>query len=164
MTKRAVGSMVLIIAFGVITSAQETKVPLDKVPKAVMDAVKARFPNAKLIGASSEKDGDKLIYEVELEHKGLHHDVTLEPGGKLLLIEREIAFKDLPNKVQATLDKEHPKAKYKLIEEVIKVAGDKEKLEYYEAHLETGDKKEVEVSVLPDGKLKTAEAKKEEKK
>src|SRR6266545_7391671 len=78
----------------------EQKVPLDKVPRAVMDSVKARFPDAKLIGASSEKDGDKLVYEVELEFKGLHHDVTLEADGKLILIEREIAFKDLPKAVR----------------------------------------------------------------
>ena len=54
--------------------------------------VRARFPEARLIGASSEKDGDKLIYEIELEFKGLHHDVTLETNGALSLIEREIAF------------------------------------------------------------------------
>ncbi|HYT92197.1 MAG TPA: hypothetical protein VEL76_26010, partial [Gemmataceae bacterium] len=151
---------VAALAFGLVVWAApqggEQKVPLDKVPKAVMDTVKARFPGAKLIGASSEKTGDKLIYEVELEFKGLHHDVTLEPDGKLTLIEREIAFKNLPKKVQKTLQKANPKATYKLIEEVIKVAGGKDTLEYYEAHLETADKKEVEVIVLPDGTLKPA--------
>jgi hypothetical protein len=158
--KRAWIGTALIVAWGLVVWAGppegEKKVPLDKVPKEVMDTVKARFPNAKLIGASSEKDGAKLVYEVELEYKGLHHDVTLEPSGTMLLIEREIAFKDLPKKVQKTLEKENPKAEYKLIEEVIKVRDSKETLEYYEAHVITADKKEVEVSVLPNGKLKPA--------
>src|SRR5262249_51522513 len=86
-----------------------------------------------------------------------------EPGGKLLLIEREIAFKNLPKAVQKTLNKAHPKAVYKLIEEVISVKDGKETLDYYEAHIEGADKKEVEVVVLPDGKLKEP-AKIEEKK
>src|SRR5262249_44093690 len=103
---------------------------------------------------STEKDGDKLIYEVELEFKGLHHDVTLEADGKLILIEREIAFKTLPKAVRKTLDKKFPKATYQLIEEVIKVKGDKETLEYYEAHLETADKKKVEVEIGLNGKIK----------
>src|SRR5262245_37045236 len=98
MAKRVLMGLCVAV-FGVAVWAQtqpagESKVPLDKVPKAVMDTVKARFPEAKLIGASSEKTDDKLIYEVELEFKGLHHDVTLEPNGTLLLIEREIAFKN----------------------------------------------------------------------
>jgi len=137
----------------------ERKVPLDKVPKAVMDTVKARFPNAKLIGASTEKEGDKVLYEVELKFKGLHHDVTLETNGTMILIEREIAFKDLPKKAQKTLDKEHPKANYKLIEEVIKVKKGKETLEYFEAHIVTADKNVIEVSVFPSGKLKSAQPK-----
>jgi hypothetical protein len=134
--------------------AGEEKVPLDKVPKAIMDAVKVRFPGAKLIGATTEKDGDKVVYEIELQFKGLHHDVTYEPGGKLLLIEREIAFKDLPRAVRSTLSRKYPKATYKLIEEVIKVKGDKEMLEYYEAHLQTADKESVEVEIGLDGKIK----------
>jgi hypothetical protein len=141
----------------------EKKVDLKDVPRAILDAVKARFPGAKLIGASTEKDGDKRVYEVELRFKGLHHDLTYEPGGKLLLIEREIAFKDLPRAVQRTLSRKYPKADYKLIEEVIKVKGDKETLEYYEAHLQTADKKTVEVEIGVDGKIKST-AKPDEKK
>jgi hypothetical protein len=168
---RTVGGAALAVALGVVVWAApqggEQKVPLDKVPKAVMDSVKARFPDAKLIGASSEKTGDKLVYEVELEFKGKHHDVTVETDGKIVTIEREIAFKELPKVVQKTLNKAHPKAVFKIIEEVIHVKDGKEKLEYYEAHIEGADKKEVEVIVLPDGKIKAPaqeEKKGEEKK
>ena len=35
--------------------ADEEKVPLDKVPKEVMEAVKARFPGAKLHGATRRR-------------------------------------------------------------------------------------------------------------
>src|SRR5262245_41244806 len=49
MTKRALLGTVLVVVFGLVVGAGqpgEQKVPLDKVPKAVLDTVKARFPNA----------------------------------------------------------------------------------------------------------------------
>ncbi len=157
---RIVASLVITICLSAAAAQDgEKTLPLDKVPKAVMDTVKAKFPNAKLIGASSEKDGAKVVYEVELEFKGLHHDVTLEANGTLFLVEREIAFKNLPDPVQKTLNKEHPGAKYKLIEEVIKVKDGKESLEYYEAHILKADNSTMDVEVLPSGILKKAEAK-----
>ena len=36
----------------------------------------------------------------------------------------------------------------------IKVKDSKETLDYYEAHLVTADKKEIEVEVFPNGKIK----------
>ncbi len=142
----------------------EQKVPLDKVPKAILDNVKTRFPGAKLLGASSEKEDGKVVYEIELTYKDLHHDVTYAANGTLILIERAIAFKNLPKVVRTTLEKEYPKATYKIIEEVIKVAGGKEMLDFYEAHLQTADKKTIEVEILPNGKIKKPAAKPELKK
>ena len=55
----------------------------------------------------------------------------------------------------ATFKKKYPKAKFGIIEEVIKVTDGKETLDYYEAHLITADKKKIEVEVLPDGKFKS---------
>ena len=53
----------------------------------------------------------------------------------------------------------------KEIMEVTEVKGKTEKLEGYEVNLETADKKEVEVTVAPDGKiLEDSGDKKDEKK
>ena len=144
--------------------AQEEKVPLDKVPKAVTETLTKRFPKAEVKGASKETTDGKTVYEVTLKQDGKNIDVTLTPGGKITLIEKEVAFKDLPRPVAETLNKKYPNAKYSIIEEVIKVEGTKETLEYYEAHLTTADKKAIEAEVLPDGKLKGETEVKEEKK
>ena len=142
--------------------ADEEKVPLDKLPKAVLEAAKKRFPKAEVKEASKETNDDKkTVYEVTLKEDGKNIDVTLTPEGKITLIEKEIDRKDLPKAVADTFDKKYPKATYKIVEEVIKVVDGKETLEYYEALLVTADKKTFEVEVLPDGKFKGETEKKE---
>ena len=100
--------------------ADEEKVPLEKLPKKVMEAVKDRFPGAKLLGATTEKEDGKTVYEVSLTYKDHHHDVTLQPDGKIVSIEREIPAKDLPRAVAEALAAKYPKATYKIIEELLK--------------------------------------------
>lgn len=135
--------------------ADEEKVPLDKLPKAVKEAVEKRFPKVEMKEAAKEKDGDKVVYEVTLKKDGKNIDVTVTEAGAITLIEQEIEFKDLPKAVAKTFEDKYPKAKYEIVESVTKVADGKETLEYYEAKLVAGDKT-WEVEVLPDGKLKGA--------
>ena len=135
--------------------ADEEKVPLDKVPKAVLDAAKKRFPKGEVKGASKEVADGKTTYEISMKENGKNIDISLTPEGTITLIEKEVAFKELPKAVAATFNNKYPKATYQIIEEVIKVAEGKEMLEYYEAHLTTTDKKKIEAEVLPDGKFKS---------
>ena len=144
--------------------ADEEKVPLDKVPKAVLETAKKRFPKAEVVGASKETDKDKTVYEVELKEAGKTIDVTLTPEGVITTIEKEIDAKDLPKPVAEALDKKHPKATYKIVEAVYAVKDGKESLDFYEVLLTTAEKKEIEVQVLADGTIKAEEEKKPEKK
>jgi uncharacterized membrane protein YkoI len=146
-------TIVGLVLAATAAGAVEEKFPLDKLPKPVVDALKARFPGAELTGAEKEKDGDKIIYDVELTHKGEHYEVAVTPEGEITTFERQIAAKDLPEAVTKTLEAKYPKATYKMIEEVYKVKGKDEKLEYYEVAVVTADKKKVEVLVAPDGKI-----------
>ena len=158
-------SMVMVgFGFNGTVRADEEKVPLDKVPKAILDSVKARFADGKLTGAGKEVEDGKPVYEVSLKLNGKNIDVTLTPEGKLLGIEKEIAAKELPKAVAKTLKEKYPKAEYKMVEEVIKVKKGVEKLEYYEVLLVTAAKKNVEVTVSPNGKINNEEDKNKEKK
>jgi hypothetical protein len=143
--------------------ADEENVPLDKLPKAVVDGVKKRFPDAQLTEASKEDENGKTVYEVTIKDKGHSLDVTLTPEGTLVSIEKQIEAKDLPKAVADTLDQKYPKATFKTIEEVIKVREGKEKLEYYELLLVTAEKKKLEVTITPDGKINHEEDKSKEK-
>jgi uncharacterized membrane protein YkoI len=155
----AVAALVLLPA----AWADEEKVPLDKLPKAVVEALKKRFPDAELVSAEKEDENGKTVYEVAIKNKGQKSEVTVTPEGTLTEIENEIAAKDLPKAVVATLDEKYPKATLKLIEEVIHVREGKEKLEYYEFQLVTADKKKLEVTITPDGKINKTEDKSKEK-
>src|SRR5438034_5193643 len=112
---------------------QEEKVPLDKVPKAVTDTVKKRFPKAEMVSATTEPGDDgKKVYEIQIKDAGHNIDMTVTPEGKLVSIERTIEEKELPKKTAATLKEKWPGAKYEIIEEVIHVKDGKESLDYYE--------------------------------
>ena len=153
---RVILGMTVILVGVVLVRADEEKVPLDKVPKVVVAAVQKRFPKLEITGASKEKDGEKLVYEVSLKKADKNIDVTVTEAGVITLIEEEIAFKDLPKVVAKTFDEKYPSAKYEIVESVTKVTDGKEILEYYEARLVAADKKKWEVEVLPDGKFKSA--------
>ena len=137
--------------------AGEEKVPLDKLPKAVLDAVKAKFPDAELIGAEKEEEDGKVIFEVAIKVKGQHIDVSLTPEGKIVEIEKAIAVKDLPKAVAESLEKKYPKATVKKTEEVTE--GDKVS---YEVLLVTADKKLLEVVFNAKGEVVEEEAKDKE--
>jgi hypothetical protein len=155
---------VLVVALGTSLMAraedEEEKVPIDKLPKAVREAVAKRFPKVEIAGASKEKEDKTIVFEVSLKKAGKTIDVTLTEAGVITVIEEELAFKDLPKAVAKAFEEKYPNAKYEVVESVTKVADGKEKLEYYEATLIDAAKKTWEVEVLPDGKIKGATEKK----
>jgi hypothetical protein len=159
-------TLVALFAAGLVAvaaaRADEEAVAPDKLPKAVTAAVQKRFPKVEVTGASKEKDGDKVVFEVSLKKDGKNIDVTLTEAGVITLIEQELAFKDLPKAVAKTFGEKYADAKYEIIESVTKVADGKETLEYYESTLVSGGKK-WEVEVLPDGKFKSATEVKDKK-
>ncbi|MBX9623228.1 MAG: hypothetical protein K2X82_05385 [Gemmataceae bacterium] len=161
--RAAVLALAVAVLPAPLTRADEESIPFDKLPKAVADGFKKRFPNAKPTGASKETTEDKkTVYEVTFKTDGKTTDVTLTEGGAVTTIEKEIGKADLPKAAAAALDKKYPKATYKIVEEVTKVADGKEAVAYYEALVETADGKQWEVEVLKDGTIKNVEEKKPE--
>jgi hypothetical protein len=150
----------LTIGFFAPARADEDKVPLDKLPKAVSQAVKKRFPKAELVEASKETEDGKTEYEVAIKDGGTKIDVTLTSDGTIVSLEKTIAAEDLPKVVIDLLESKYKKAKYKTIEEVIKVKDGKETLEHYEVLLVTEDKKTVELVVSVTAQITKTEEKK----
>jgi uncharacterized membrane protein YkoI len=134
-------------------------VDLDKVPKAVTDAVKARFPDAELKEASKETEDGKTIYEVAIKNKGQKLEASFTPEGKLVEIEKTIDAKDLPKAVTDALEAKYPKATIKKAEEVTK--GDDSV--GYEVVITTTDKKTFEIELDAKGKILEEESKDKKK-
>jgi hypothetical protein len=129
------------------------RVPLHKVPTAVLDTVRARFKEARIATTEKEREGGKLVYQVTIRHAGQTIDVTLTPEGVMLLIEKEISAKDLPEPVLRTLADRYPRAAYKTVEQGIEVEATQERLAYYAVLIVTAQGKTLEAIVSPDGRM-----------
>jgi Putative beta-lactamase-inhibitor-like, PepSY-like len=110
------GMSVLIVA----AKADEEKVPIDKLPSAVLKAVKRKFPKAEIERATKEVEDGTTTYEIELEIKDRSVDVSLKADGTILEIEREVPIEELPKAVKKKLAAKYPNAKIEKAEEVTK--------------------------------------------
>lgn len=143
-----------------VARSDESKVPASEVPKSGLDAVKAMFPQAKLVGTAKETEDGKTVFEVTLKQESRTIDVTVGTDGKIQVVEKQITEKDLPAAVKKGLDAKYPNATYKIVEQVDRMEAGKPTLDFFEALLATADKKVMEVQIKPDGKITKEEAKK----
>jgi uncharacterized membrane protein YkoI len=154
------GLVVLAAVARADDKAKPEKVPLDKVPKAVMDAIKGRFPKAEISSVEKETEDGKVVYDVELKSEGRKYEMDIQEDGTIIEIEKEVALKDVPEAVTKALEAKYPKATIKEVMEVNKVKGKDETPDHYEVTLVTAEKKEIEVTVSLDGKKVKAEGEK----
>jgi hypothetical protein len=143
--------MGVILLLAASANAVEEDLALDKVPKPIMEAVQARFNGVAVTEATKETEDGVAVYELSLKVNGQTVEVILSPEGKIRLIEKTIAAKDLPNAVAKSLEENYPKSTHKKITEIIFVEGDKEYPPYYEDELVTARKKNFEVDISADG-------------
>ena len=166
----AAGLSVAVLAGLVLIAAdagaQDKVKDLDQIPKAVMKALKSKFPNPEITKWTKAKEGDDIVYDIEFKQKGRKCEADIKENGDYINYEKEVAAKDLPAAVKKTVETRYPKAKLLEIMEITAVKGKQEKLEGYEVVLTTAAGKEAEITVAPDGKVleDSGEAKKEEKK
>ena len=148
----------LVVVASTVHGAEgtEEKVALEKVPEPVLEAFKAKFPEAKLEAASKKEKEGKVSYNLTSTDKDRKYEVRLKRDGTFIAIVKFLESKELPKAVADALSAKYPKAKYDVIEEITK----KDKIELYEIALTTAQGKMIEMLVDPSGKV--AE-KKEEK-
>jgi hypothetical protein len=143
----------LLLAAPAARARDKDKLDLDKIPKKVRDALKAKFPKAEIHKWTREKEAGKVVYDIEFKQEGRKFEADIFEDGTIHNWEKEIAAKDLPDAVKKAVGKKYPRATLKEVMQITEVKGKKEVLGGYEIVLETADKKEVEVTVGPDGKI-----------
>ncbi len=148
---------VLSLVFAAHAATGEEKIAVDKLPKPVLDAAKAKFPEATIVGAEKESEDGKVVYEVGLTDKGQKVEMELTADGKIIVIEKTIDAKDVPAKVDEALKARHPKARIKKVEALIK----EDKVTAYELLVVSGRKNQRmwEVVFDPSGKFVKEEEK-----
>lgn len=148
---RVVAATVLVVGLaGFAARADETDIPLDKVPAKAMAAVRKQFPKAKLVEASTDTVDGVVEYTVTLHHKKETYEVTVTGEGKILEIARELTLKELPRAVVVAFHKLYPKAKVNGVWELTEpgVKGNT-----YQIDGVTADGKDLSVEFDADGKL-----------
>jgi hypothetical protein len=148
-------ALVCAILLSMVAVAQDkaTKVEPGRIPKAVMDTLKSKFPKAIVEKATKETVDNQVIYDLEGKQDGKKCEADIREDGTLLNYEKEFPAKDLPSAVKKTVEQKYPKSTLKEVLECTELKDRKEVMVGYEIVLDTADKKEVEVTVAPDGKI-----------
>jgi len=143
-----------LIMIGSSIQAQNKDTPDTKqIPMKVMDGLKAKFRNPEIDKWTREKEGEIFIYDFEFKQGGQKFEADIKEDGTIHNWEKAITIKDLPAAVRTTVDKKYPKASLQEIMQITAVKDGKDELEGYEIVLRTNDKRDVEVTVAPDGKI-----------
>lgn len=142
----AIGGCLLVAS----ARADGEKVALDKLPKAVVDTVNAKWPKCMMKHATVEKVDGKDVYEIGLNIDKKHLHAVVTAAGKLLEIHHHIDPKDLPDKVAKAATAKYPKGKIDEAEEQHDANG---KLLRYEVVIEIDASNVVILVVDPAGKI-----------
>ena len=104
MARRIVAAVVVAgLSLPALLRAEERKIKAADVPRPVVDAVKKKYPRAKLVGFEQETEQGKLIYEVAVKAGARKIDVDVAPDGKILAEETLIKADELPAAVKKGL-------------------------------------------------------------
>lgn len=124
-----------------------------KLPKPVQDAFEARFPNAVISKVTKEKEKDLVVYDIEFRQGGRKLEADIFADGRIQNWEQEVAPGDLPAAVRASVDQRYPQAALKEAMKITAVTAGEESLEGYEVVLKPQGRREVEMTLAPDGKI-----------
>ena len=109
----AIALVILIPGAAVTAGAQSapakktTKaIDLSKYPAPVRATIEAETKNATLKGVSKETEKGKVQYEVETLVNGRTRDLLVDPAGKVIQVEEEIALDAAPAAVQDAINKQ----------------------------------------------------------
>jgi hypothetical protein len=137
----------LALLFAGNTLAREKRLKKSDLPAAVQKTADEQSEGATVRGYSSEVDGGRLQYEVEIVVKGHSRDVIIAPDGSILTVEEQVDLDALPAAVREGLHKKAGTGTITKVESITKLG----KLVAYEAQVRTGSKRS-EIQIGPDGK------------
>ena len=149
---RCIACAALLAAIAQVAMAEDEKVEADKLPQKVKDTLKTRWSSAKITTATKTMENGAVVYDIEMTQDGKKREADIKEDGTIVNFENEIAIKDLPAAVAAAVKAKHPDATVKEAMETLVIKDGKDVVDEYEVLIVTGDNKEVELTVSPDGK------------
>jgi hypothetical protein len=133
--------------------ADRQDLQLDKIPKEVMDALMIKFPKAEIRQWTKEQENDLIVYDIEFRQENIKFEADIRENGVIHNWEKEITVQDLPEIVQKVVKIQYQGYLTQEIMQITDVTNGLESLEGYEIVLQTANKKNVEVTLAPDGTI-----------
>ena len=150
--------LLVVAALWLASDALAADAPKANVPKAVTEAVKKKYPDARIVSAKQEqerKDG-KAVYSVSVARGKQEMDIDVDSDGKIVSEEESIEFSAVPEQAQKALkDSKYGTWKVKHVERVI--LDEKDSAAHFEILVEKG-KEQKELVFAPDGRLEKEES------
>jgi hypothetical protein len=143
-------SLAIGLAMWSTAQGQERKIKRSDLPPAVEKTVAAESAGATIQGFSTEVEGGRRLYEVELKVEGRGKDILMDARGNVVEVEEEVALDSLPAAVREGLTKAAGRGTISRVESLTK----RGKLVAYEAVVKTGAKRR-EIQVGPNGEKLT---------
>lgn len=135
-------AVVLSLLTASLRAKAEKKITKSELPPAVVKTADVESRGATVHGYSVDREGGKLVYEVEMTVNSHSRDVTIAADGTVLEVEEEIALAGLPAETQAALKQRAGKGAITKVESLTR----KGTLVGYEAQVRNGSKhSEIEV-------------------
>ena len=138
--------------------AEEKSLKEAQVPKAVVEAVAKKYPDARKKTYSTEDEEGKSIYEVEMTAGKKKVSVDVSPEGKILAEETTVDPGALPGPVKTGLQSSRYKG-WKIAKAERVVTDENESAPSYEVVVRSGSHK-MEVQLDEQGKITKEEPKK----
>jgi uncharacterized membrane protein YkoI len=141
----ASGRGLILVFCTAIAMAGEKRLNYKDLPPDVQKTAQRESQGATVRGYSKDVENGKIEYEVEMIVGGKSRDVSIDPSGKVLEVEQQVALEDVPAAAMAAVRKEVGGGSIRKIEEVRSGAETA-----YEAEI-LSNGKHREIRVLADG-------------
>jgi hypothetical protein len=146
--KHSLVASLLIVAVLSAAHPQEKRIKREQLPPAVEKTVAQQSKGATIRGFTTEMEGGKRLYEVELTVSGHEKDISMDEQGIIIEVEEQLSLESLlPSAVKDGLAKAAGSGTITRVESLTKNG----RLVAYEAVVKTGTKRS-EIQVGPDGK------------
>lgn len=132
-------------------SAAVVHVPLARLPQAVTDALRLRFPGSEVIAADVDTIDGATAYRVAVRYGEHHLQVTLTLDGAIVEFNHHATVADLPAAVSNVLETMYPSYKCRKIEATVRVVGEREVTALYQIRLVTARKQVRKLAMTPHG-------------
>ena len=139
------GCLAVALVAMVNASIAEERVKKSDLPAVVQKAVDAQSAGATVLGYTKDKEHGRVEYKVQLMVGGHTKDVTIDPQGRVLEVEEQVAADELPASVFHGLSAQASKGKIAKVQSLTKHG----RIVAYEAQVIGG--KHAEIQVGPDG-------------